>query len=193
MIRRPPRSTLFPYTTLFRSEDSSWESRNVSQASLDYARGRTGKKMADYSQKVTSSFNERMRLMRVRRKKEKLRFADEFRIIPRWLIVLVIVLFVVTQGIALLVNLTAPERGDQIFPPELSEHGHLVLASLALAGTITLISIFFAGFIFLRTRVGQRLAQKEMDKHAGEARGGQRKEEQKNSDERVHLHSEAQV
>src|SRR5437588_9074050 len=25
MIRRPPRSTLFPYTTLFRSWASSWE------------------------------------------------------------------------------------------------------------------------------------------------------------------------
>src|SRR3712207_6922444 len=24
MIRRPPRSTLFPYTTLFRSEDPGW-------------------------------------------------------------------------------------------------------------------------------------------------------------------------
>src|SRR2546430_12122015 len=24
MIRRPPRSTLFPYTTLFRSPESSW-------------------------------------------------------------------------------------------------------------------------------------------------------------------------
>src|SRR3712207_8925331 len=24
MIRRPPRSTLFPYTTLFRSEDPTW-------------------------------------------------------------------------------------------------------------------------------------------------------------------------
>src|SRR5437764_5624130 len=24
MIRRPPRSTLFPYTTLFRSESSAW-------------------------------------------------------------------------------------------------------------------------------------------------------------------------
>src|SRR4051794_41689928 len=24
MIRRPPRSTLFPYTTLFRSETESW-------------------------------------------------------------------------------------------------------------------------------------------------------------------------
>src|SRR5437667_6820916 len=25
MIRRPPRSTLFPYTTLFRSRDKRWE------------------------------------------------------------------------------------------------------------------------------------------------------------------------
>src|SRR5256885_13190155 len=25
MIRRPPRSTLFPYTTLFRSADAVWE------------------------------------------------------------------------------------------------------------------------------------------------------------------------
>src|SRR5256885_10294913 len=25
MIRRPPRSTLFPYTTLFRSEDLLWK------------------------------------------------------------------------------------------------------------------------------------------------------------------------
>src|SRR3989475_5295766 len=24
MIRRPPRSTLFPYTTLFRSDDAAW-------------------------------------------------------------------------------------------------------------------------------------------------------------------------
>src|SRR5256884_2337869 len=24
MIRRPPRSTLFPYTTLFRSDDTTW-------------------------------------------------------------------------------------------------------------------------------------------------------------------------
>src|SRR5256885_12124256 len=27
MIRRPPRSTLFPYTTLFRSEDLGWSAR----------------------------------------------------------------------------------------------------------------------------------------------------------------------
>src|SRR3712207_7653636 len=29
MIRRPPRSTLFPYTTLFRSEDAKVELRRV--------------------------------------------------------------------------------------------------------------------------------------------------------------------
>src|SRR5258708_31834131 len=28
MIRRPPRSTLFPYTTLFRSPGSSWTPSN---------------------------------------------------------------------------------------------------------------------------------------------------------------------
>src|SRR2546430_4524243 len=36
MIRRPPRSTLFPYTTLFRSRDSNGE------CSLIQARPRTG-------------------------------------------------------------------------------------------------------------------------------------------------------
>src|SRR2546430_12087499 len=31
MIRRPPRSTLFPYTTLFRSDDTSVNISDVSQ------------------------------------------------------------------------------------------------------------------------------------------------------------------
>src|SRR5260370_20459260 len=30
MIRRPPRSTLFPYTTLFRSERSAWRGLRIS-------------------------------------------------------------------------------------------------------------------------------------------------------------------
>src|SRR2546430_11356318 len=30
MIRRPPRSTLFPYTTLFRSRNEVWGSRRAS-------------------------------------------------------------------------------------------------------------------------------------------------------------------
>src|SRR5438105_11925078 len=32
MIRRPPRSTLFPYTTLFRSDGALWRDRRRSDA-----------------------------------------------------------------------------------------------------------------------------------------------------------------
>src|SRR3712207_7629346 len=40
MIRRPPRSTLFPYTTLFRSEEvEPGVGAVVNAAALDYRRG----------------------------------------------------------------------------------------------------------------------------------------------------------
>src|SRR3712207_7292852 len=37
MIRRPPRSTLFPYTTLFRSRDESEREPHSRLAVLEYA------------------------------------------------------------------------------------------------------------------------------------------------------------
>src|SRR5215470_15857349 len=97
--------------------------------------------MADYSQKVTSSFNERMRLNRVRRRKEKLRFWDEFFIIPKWLMGLVALLYAAALGIAIPVNLAQRFNpyGNDMFPPELRDNP--VLASFALAGIITVISI----------------------------------------------------
>ncbi len=101
--------------------------------------------MTDYQQKVSDSFSERKRLIQLRKKKENLRFWDEFRIIPRWLIVLVILLFIAAQVIALLVNLMVDK--DQIFPPELQ--GEPVLASLALAGIITGISLVLGTLILL--------------------------------------------
>src|SRR3712207_7167096 len=36
MIRRPPRSTLFPYTTLFRSDDAASASNDVASASTSH-------------------------------------------------------------------------------------------------------------------------------------------------------------
>src|SRR5258708_31387404 len=102
--------------------------------------------MTDYPQRMTDSYNERKRLIRLRRKKENLRFWQEFGIIPRWLITLVIVLFLLAQGVALLVNLSAPERGDQIFPQELKYDP--VLASLALAGIVTALSFILSPSIF---------------------------------------------
>src|SRR3712207_4007199 len=41
MIRRPPRSTLFPYTTLFRSlncsSDAAWHQQQMAQQSMAHA------------------------------------------------------------------------------------------------------------------------------------------------------------
>src|SRR3712207_8689315 len=39
MIRRPPRSTLFPYTTLFRSQQSAWDDYTTWTGSVIRAEG----------------------------------------------------------------------------------------------------------------------------------------------------------
>src|SRR5215467_14149138 len=119
--------------------------------------------MADYSQEVTSSFNERMRLNRVRRRKERLRFWDEFMIIPKWLMGLVALLYAVALGIAIPVNLAQryDPYGNNMFPPELRDNP--VLASFALAGMVTMASIFFATFIFLTAYVNRDASRRGMN------------------------------
>ena len=116
--------------------------------------------MSDYQQRVTDSFNERRRLIRLRRRKENLRFWQEFGIIPRWLIILVIVLFLAAQAIAFLVNMSAPQRGDQIFPPELRDNP--TLASLALAGIVTAASLCMAVMIFMIAYVNHDASRRGM-------------------------------
>src|SRR2546425_7191001 len=46
MIRRPPRSTLFPYTTLFRSVLELHQDRRHTPAGVRYARHRAGRLVA---------------------------------------------------------------------------------------------------------------------------------------------------
>jgi hypothetical protein len=118
--------------------------------------------MSDYSQKVTSSFNERMRLIRLRRKKENLRFWDELRIIPRWLMVLVGILYVIALGIAIPVNLAQRynQYGNTMFPWELRDNP--VLASFALAGIVTMVSLTMAILIFLIAYVNRDALRRGM-------------------------------
>src|SRR5437879_8258843 len=80
--------------------------------------------MSDYQQRVTDSFNERKRLIRLRRRKENLRFWQEFGIIPRWLIALVVVLYVIALVIAITVNLANAHNpnGNEMFPWELRDN-----------------------------------------------------------------------
>lgn len=102
--------------------------------------------MSDYQQKVTGTFNERMRLIRLRRKKENLRFWEEFRIVPRGLIWTVLALFVVAQTIAFLVDRWFIQHGETAFPELLDQPA---LDHLALAGVITLVSLVVAALSFL--------------------------------------------
>src|SRR5258708_27014440 len=91
--------------------------------------------MTDYAQRASNSFNERMRLIRFRRKREKLRFWDEFKLVPRWLVAVVILLFILAQVIAYIVNTQGLTNNGEIFPPELGNNP--TLASLASAGRPT--------------------------------------------------------
>lgn len=119
--------------------------------------------MGDYPQRVTDTLNERMRLIRLRRKKEKLRFWDEFRIVPRWLRALVPLLYVLALCIAIPVNLAqryAP-YGNGMFPYELRTEP--LLASLALAGVVTAMSLGLAVFIFLTAYVNRDAARRGMN------------------------------
>lgn len=105
--------------------------------------------MADETQGIKSSFNEKMRLIRFRRKRENLRFWNEFKLVPRWLVWTMVALYIIAQciGQAVLFDMLANGQGDQIFAPELKNQP--ALAGLALAGIITGAWLFVAIIVFM--------------------------------------------
>ena len=117
--------------------------------------------MSDYQQKVSGSFNERKRLNRLRRRKENLRFWEEFRIIPKGLIWIVVALFLIAQIIAFSVNRWNAEHYGELFPYELRDTP--VLAYLALAGIITGASLFVATLIFMIAYVNRDAKRRGMN------------------------------
>src|SRR5258707_11842712 len=75
MIRRPPRSTLFPYTTLFRSQQlAARRFENVAAAGIDVGRRRQSDEQ-DRSEEHTSELQSRQylvcRLLLEKKKKKK--------------------------------------------------------------------------------------------------------------------------
>src|SRR6202163_3668204 len=105
------------------------------------------KSMIEDPQGIKSSFSEKMRLIRFRRKKEKLRFWQEFKLVPRWLIWTVVVLFLIAQIIGQTVLHVQLANHQEVFGPELdSDPG---AAGAALFGIITGASLVFATMIFM--------------------------------------------
>jgi RNA polymerase subunit RPABC4/transcription elongation factor Spt4 len=103
--------------------------------------------MIEDPQGVKSSFSEKMRLIRFRRKKENLRFWQEFKLVPRWLIWMVVVLFLIAQIIGQMVLHHQLANHQEVFGAELdSDPG---AAGAALFGIITGVSLVFAAMIFM--------------------------------------------
>src|SRR5260370_31529614 len=94
-----------------------------------------------------NSFNERMRLIRFRRKKENLRFWNEFKLVPGWLVWTVVVLFLIAQIIGQMVLHVQLANHQEVFGPELdSDPG---AAGARLFCIITGPSLVFAIIVFL--------------------------------------------
>ncbi len=120
--------------------------------------------MTEDPQGIKSSFNERMRLIRFRRKKENLRFWQEFKLVPRWLIWTVVVLFILAQAIAQVALLYQLQHNpNDIFAPELKDQP--ALASLALFGIVTAVSLIFTIIVFMTGYVNKDAKRRGM--HSG--------------------------
>ena len=95
---------------------------------------------------MSDTFNERVRLIKFRRKRERNSFWQELKVIPRWLVRTVLTLYVLALIIGLSVNMYLMNNGAESFPPEMK--GQPLLAELALAGVITGCALVLAIWLF---------------------------------------------
>ncbi len=92
---------------------------------------------------MSDMWNERMRLIRFRRKHERTRFREELRIIPKWLVWTCIALYVLALIIGLSVNLHNFGTHDGVFPDD-SLRNQPFLSCLGLGGVITAVAFVFS-------------------------------------------------
>ena len=109
------------------------------------------------AQSIGDSWNERMRMIRLRRKKEAFRFSEEFRIVPRWLKVLCVVLYLLAVAIAMLVAINLPDARFTDLRDDAA------LATLAAVGTVTGIGLFLSAFILMLGYVNRDAKRRGMN------------------------------
>lgn len=103
---------------------------------------------------MPDAINERLRLIRFRRKREKSKFTQELRIIPRWLVFTCLTLYIlaVIIGVSINIHNMADPRSKDVFPPELRDQpvaASAVLIAAITAGAIALSSLLFMlGYVY---------------------------------------------
>jgi hypothetical protein len=97
---------------------------------------------------MSDAFNERLRLIRFRHKREHSTFREELRVVPKWLVRTVIVLYILALIIGMAVNLGQFQTGGPIFPDD-GFRQHPFVSCLALAGAITAGAIAVSFWLFM--------------------------------------------
>lgn len=95
---------------------------------------------------MTEIFDERMRMIRLRRKKENPKFREELKVIPRWLVWTCLTLWIVALIVIAAVNLFGLTN-EMNLPPELQ--GRLVLTILAMWGLATVVALVLSTLLFM--------------------------------------------
>jgi len=97
---------------------------------------------------MTDVFNERLRLIRFRRKRERSTFREELRVVPKWIVRTCIILYALGVIIGIGINLHNFQTGATIFPDESLRQDPL-LSTLALFACITLMGLALALVSFM--------------------------------------------
>jgi len=109
------------------------------------------------AQSIGDSWNDRMRMIRLRRKKEAFRFREEFRIVPRWLKVLCVLLYLIAIAIGVMVVQYSPDAR----PADLRDD--VATATVAVIGIITGIGFLFACFLLMLGYVNRDAKRRGMN------------------------------
>lgn len=96
---------------------------------------------------MSDAWNERMRLIRFRRKRERSTFREELRIVPKWLVWTCVALTLLAVVIGVAVNLDGIKTGGAIFPGDESLRHDPLLSTFGLIGTILAASLFVSIFL----------------------------------------------
>jgi RNA polymerase subunit RPABC4/transcription elongation factor Spt4 len=108
---------------------------------------------AGIEETMSDALNERLRLIRFRRKRERTRFRDELRIIPKWLVWLCMFLWIVAIVIGMSVNVHLARTGQSPFPgdgtiPDLGESCAALAGVITAAALVVSIMLFMLGYVY---------------------------------------------
>lgn len=111
---------------------------------------------------MSDAFNERLRLIRFRRKRERSKFTQELKVVPKWLVWTCIVKWILALIIGVAINLHDFQTGGPIFPDE-SLRNDPVSSTAGLMAVITGIAIVLAAFLFMLGYVYRDAKRRDMN------------------------------